>query len=122
MLEDFFDHFLIFDESDDSHLTTALGTGQGINFIDFLDQPGPVLPVFLRTFIGFQVEDSTLRDAGDPVVFGFFSLSPRDITVVAIISDHLLPPVRDVGTHGGQPLQSIEDLFFGSVFRAVDNL
>jgi hypothetical protein len=29
MLEDLFDHFLIFDESDDSHLTTALGTAQG---------------------------------------------------------------------------------------------
>jgi hypothetical protein len=30
MLEDLFDHFLIFDESDDSYLTTALGTGQGL--------------------------------------------------------------------------------------------
>jgi hypothetical protein len=36
--------------------------------IDLLNQPGPVFPVFLRTFIGFH-------DAGDPVVFGFFSLS-----------------------------------------------
>jgi len=67
-----------------------------------VNEPGPVLPVFLRTFIRFQ-------DAGNPVVFGFFSLSPADVTVVAIIPDHLLPPVRDVGTHGGQPLQGIED-------------
>jgi hypothetical protein len=37
MLEDLFDHFLIFDESDDSHLTTALRTGQGINLIDLLN-------------------------------------------------------------------------------------
>ncbi|MCX5906384.1 MAG: hypothetical protein NTY64_04130, partial [Deltaproteobacteria bacterium] len=38
------------------------GTGS-----DLLDQPGPVLPVFLRTFNGFQ-------DAGDPVVFGLKGL------------------------------------------------
>ena len=31
MLEDLFDHFLIFDENDDSHLTLALGAGQGIH-------------------------------------------------------------------------------------------
>jgi hypothetical protein len=29
MLEDLFGHFLIFDESDDSYLTTALGIAQG---------------------------------------------------------------------------------------------
>jgi hypothetical protein len=31
MLEDLFNHFLIFDECDDSHLTLALGASQGIN-------------------------------------------------------------------------------------------
>ena len=47
-----------------------LRTGQGIRpspvksvtGSDLLDQPGPVFPVLLRTFVGFQ-------DAGDPVVF-----------------------------------------------------
>jgi hypothetical protein len=39
------------------------GTGS-----DLLDQPGPVFPVFLRTFISCQ-------DAGDPVFFGFFPLN-----------------------------------------------
>jgi len=77
------------------------GTGS-----DLLNEPGPVLPVSLRTLI-------RLEDAGDPVVFGFFSLSPGDITVVSIIPHHLLSPVRDVGTHGGQPLKGIEDLFLG---------
>ncbi len=48
--------------------TSPIKSGTGS---DLLDQPGPVFPVFLRTFIGFQ-------DAGDPVVFGFFSLSPGD--------------------------------------------
>jgi hypothetical protein len=47
MLEDLFDHFLIFDESDDSHLTLALRAGQGINLIYFLNQSGPVFSVFL---------------------------------------------------------------------------
>ena len=76
----------------------------GINLVDLLNEPGPVFPVFLRTLI-------RLEDAGDPVVFGFFSLSQGDITVVSIIPHHLLSPVRDVGTHGGQPLKGIEDLF-----------
>ncbi len=58
---------------------------------------------------------------GDPVLFGFFPFSPGNITVVTIVPDHLLPPVRDVGTHGGQPLQGIEDLFLGSAFRPVNN-
>ena len=31
MLEDLFNHFPIFDESDDPHLTLAFGIGQGIN-------------------------------------------------------------------------------------------
>ena len=31
MLEDLFNHFLIFDESDDPHLPLRFGIGQGIN-------------------------------------------------------------------------------------------
>jgi len=49
------------------------GTGS-----DFLNEPGQVLPVFLGAFIRFQ-------DGGDPVVLGFFSPSPGDITVVPIV-------------------------------------
>jgi hypothetical protein len=47
MLENLFDHFLIFDESDDSHLTLALGAGQGINLMYFLNQSGPVFSILL---------------------------------------------------------------------------
>ncbi len=39
----------VFDKADDLHDSPALRTGP-----DLLDQSGPVLPVFLRTFIGFQ--------------------------------------------------------------------
>jgi hypothetical protein len=56
----------------------AFGAHQGIDLIDLLNQPGPVFPVFLHTFIGFQ-------DARDLVVFGFFSLSPGGITVVPTV-------------------------------------
>ncbi len=42
MLEDLLDHFFIFDESDDSHLALAFGTGQGINLINFLNLLSPV--------------------------------------------------------------------------------
>jgi hypothetical protein len=47
MLEDLLDHFFIFDESDDSHLPLAFGTGQGINLINFLNQPGPIFSILL---------------------------------------------------------------------------
>jgi hypothetical protein len=61
------DDFPVLDKADDPHDSPTLRAGQGIDLVDLLDQPGPVLPVFLRTLIGFQ-------DAGD--AFGFFSLSP----------------------------------------------
>ncbi len=55
---------------------------------------------------------------------------PSDITVIPIVSDHLLPSVRNVGTHGGEPFRSlpltsyggIEHFFVGSVFRSVNSL
>jgi hypothetical protein len=47
MPENLLDHFFIFDESDDSHLTLALRAGQGINLINFLNQPRPILSIFL---------------------------------------------------------------------------
>ena len=78
VFQDGLDDLSVFNEADDAHDSLALRAGQGIDLIDFLNEPGPVLPIFLRTSIGFQ-------DAGDPIVFGFFSLSPADVTVVAII-------------------------------------
>ena len=78
MFQDGLDDLPVFDEAEDPHDSPTLRASQGIDLVDLLDQPGPVLPVFLRTLIRFQ-------DAGDPVVFGFFSLSPGDITVVSII-------------------------------------
>jgi hypothetical protein len=115
VFQDGSDDLPVFNEGQDAHDSPTLWTGQGVHFIDLLDEPRPVLPVFLGAFIGFQ-------DAGDPVAFGFFPFPPGDVTVVPIIPDDLFPPVWDVGTHDGQPLQRIEDLLLGSVFRPVDNL
>jgi len=61
VFQDGLDDLPVFDEADDLHDSSTLRTGQGIDLVDLLDQPGPVLPVFLRTSIGFQ-------DAGDPIV------------------------------------------------------
>ena len=85
MFQDGLDDLPVFDETNDSHDSPTLRASQGVDLVNLLNQPGPVLSVFLRALIHFQVEDSTLRDAGDPVVFRFFSLSPGDITVVSII-------------------------------------
>jgi len=35
---------------------------------------------------------------------------------------HLFAPVRDMGAHGSQPLQGVEDLFLASFFGQVNNL
>ena len=71
MFQDRLNDLPVFDEADDPHDSPTLRAGQGVYFINLLNQPGPVLPVFLRTLIGFQ-------DAGNPVVFGFFPFSPGD--------------------------------------------
>ena len=62
MFQDGLGDLPVFDEADDPHDSPTLRAGQGINFVNLLNQPRPVLPVFLRTFIGFQ-------DAGGAVVF-----------------------------------------------------
>ncbi len=49
VFQDGLDDLPVFDEADDPHDSPTLRTGP-----DLLDQPGPVFPVFLRTFIGFQ--------------------------------------------------------------------
>jgi hypothetical protein len=49
VLQDGLDDFPVFDDADEPHDSPTLRTGQGIDLVDFLDQPGPVLAVFLRT-------------------------------------------------------------------------
>ena len=82
MFQDGLDDLPVFNETDDSHDSPTLRASQGINLVDFLNEPGPVLPVFLGALIRFQ-------DGGDPVIFGFFPFSPGNITVVSIIPHHV---------------------------------
>jgi len=46
VFQDGLDDFPVFDEADDPHGSPALRTGQRIDLVDLLDEPGPVLPVF----------------------------------------------------------------------------
>lgn len=54
MFQDGQDDLPVFNEADDLHDSPTLRKGQGIDLVDLLNQPGPVLPVFLETFIDFQ--------------------------------------------------------------------
>jgi hypothetical protein len=78
MLEDLLDHFFIFDESDDSHLPLAFGTGQGINLINFFESAWPSLfDTPLRSF--------PAPGWGDQSILGFLlPLPPRNITVIQV--------------------------------------
>jgi hypothetical protein len=46
MLEDPFDDLLILNEGNNAHRAAAFGAGEGIYLIDFLNQSGPVSPIF----------------------------------------------------------------------------
>jgi hypothetical protein len=84
VFQDGLDDLPVFDESDELHDSPTLRTSQGIDLVDLLGQPGSGLPVFFRTFIGFQ-------DAGDPVALDFFPFSPADVPVISIIPYRLFP-------------------------------
>jgi len=73
MFQDGLDHLPVFNEVD-PHPPLTFRAGQGVYFIDLLDQPSPILPVFLRALIRFQ-------NGGEPLVLGFFPLSPGDIAI-----------------------------------------
>jgi len=45
-ISEFFDNLRISYKTNDSHLTLAFRACQGINLIDLLNQPGPVLSLF----------------------------------------------------------------------------
>jgi hypothetical protein len=47
VLENLRDDLLILYKADDAHGLLAFGTGEGVDFVDFLDKPGPVLSVGL---------------------------------------------------------------------------
>jgi hypothetical protein len=50
------------------------------------------------------------------------ALSPRDVTVVAVIPNHLFASVENVGTQGGQPLQGFKGFQVLPAFKRVYDL
>jgi hypothetical protein len=84
MPEHLFNHLVILDESEDSHLALAPGAGQGINLINPLNQPRPILPIFLGGSL-------RLQNAGYPFILALFlPFPPVNITVIPIIPDSRL--------------------------------
>ncbi len=104
MFENGPDHLSVFDEADDAHGPLTPWADQGIDLVHLLYQPRPAFPEGLFIPLGFE-------DAGNVVILSrHLSFTPRDVAVPAVITHHLLAPVRDVGTHGGQSFQRGEDL------------
>jgi len=123
MRENLPDDLCVFDEADDAHGPLALGTNQRINFIYLLNQPRPV---FSESFIAFH----RFGHGGDDIVRAcLFPSTPRDVAVIAVVSDHLFAAVGDMGTHRRQPVQSREGLLilavpgssFGAGFDFIDD-
>ena len=64
---------------------------------NLLDQP-ILIPIGFFVFIWFQ-------DAGNEDILIFLlTKSPGDVTIKAVIANHLFPLVGDVGGHGHQPI------------------
>jgi len=113
MLKNLFYDILVIYHADDFHLSRTFRARQWVHFIDFLDQSGPVFPVF----IGRPVR---LKDGWDQIALLLsFALTTAHVTIVTIIPDHLFPPVGDMGTpvcvprtgrHCRQPFQGVKYL------------
>ena len=106
----------VLDAADDPHVAPTFRTYQGIYFIDLLNQPRPIPPEGL--FISLRFENT-----GDGIVIAvFLPFPPGDIAVMAVVTHHLLSPVGDMGTHGGQPFHRRKNLCGLPVFGRIDNL
>jgi hypothetical protein len=104
MIEDIPDHRRVLDKTDDPHGSQTFRADQRIYFVYFLNQPRPTFPESLYVSLRFE-------DAGDGVIQTcLLAFSPRDVAVLSVVTHHLLSPVRDVRTHGGQPFHRRETL------------
>ncbi len=83
MLEDLFYNLLVLYQTDYFHLSVTSRASQVGNLLDFLNQSGPVLSIFLGVLIRFQ-------DTGYPFILVlFFPFAPADIAVITVVPDHL---------------------------------
>ena len=102
VLEDLFDDLVIFDEADDPHGPLTSGAAERVDFVDFLNQPGPVFSVRLQIFVHLQ-------DTGNQCVLPGLSVpSAANIAVIAVVANHLFALVRHMGTQGRQPVEGVK--------------
>ena len=88
--EDFFDDFLILDKADDPHGAVAFRAGERVYLVDFLNQPGPILPIRLETFVRLQ----NARNPRIPTLLLAFSAA--NVAVIAVVANHLRTKVSDL--------------------------
>ena len=116
MFEDLLYDILIFYHANNFHLILAFWICEGIYLIYLLDQTSPISTEFPGWTVRF-------KNGGNDVIFVLnLSFSTADITVVAVISDHLLALIRHMraavfaelrrARHGSQPFQGVECFLF----------
>jgi len=94
----FFDHIRIFNKRDHPYFFPAFWAGQGINFIQFLDQSRPVFPEL-------SVGQLRLEQAGDDFRHPwFFAPTAGCVAVVFIVTHHLFAFTGDMAGHSGKCL------------------
>ena len=62
MREDVADDLCVFDEADNPHVSLTFRADQGINFINLLNQPCPILSEYFYIAIRF-------KDTGDNIIY-----------------------------------------------------
>ena len=119
MLKDFPNGGRLLNEGDDLHPASA-GTGQGIDLIDFPDQPCPTFPALSVKALGWRagfdggIGRVLLRGSGRHLS----SFSSRGVRVAAIVADRLLMRIGNVGSNQSNPVEGIHgplDSLFGLV-------
>ena len=109
MLEDLSDDGPLFDESNDLHLISAAGTPKRVHLINLLQESGPTAAPLPGKMLGGRVRlwcrvQSRVQGRRD----GFLSpLAARGVGIAAVVADHLLVGVRNVGSHQSDPVQGI---------------
>jgi len=82
----------------------------------------PVAGYFIRVLTAIMNLPNIIRNLNEYQAFTQFQLapfSPGDVTVVAVVTNHLFSLVWDMRTHGREPFKGIKDFF---LFLFLDSL
>jgi len=101
--DDAIHHGIIRNKSDDLHLSSALGTNQRIDLVDFPDHLGPALAWDSRSLL-------LNEDKGMLIGLGLSPLAPVGVGVEAVIPHGNLALVWNMGSDPGDELQIIHPL------------